>query len=865
MIVFEHSRCDAHRFALPAGLLRCSAMFVAALGLLPPPALHASDTSAADNPSPTAIAADAWETTGWPLMQAYCVDCHNADYAEAEVDLSLLETLAGVQANSELAIHAVSMIEFAAMPPDDSDLPDAEERRQLGDQLDALVYHAACDLRPRPGHTTARRLNRPEYNNAIRDLFGIDFQPADSFPSDEVGGGFDNNADVLSLSTMLMDKYLTAAEDITSKIIVDPDTLPQVNATFAGDTLYILGETRTGSFGQRSITADGMAWFEVDIPVRGEYTIDVMASAQRDGLARVISAMHAADGTLLAIFEHDHRDSGGDDDRESTRMTLDAGTHRFFFRTALQPASEREQLKDDPDWQIGKSVFEPIVNIDEAELEKTRLPKGTALPHDGRIDTEQFPMRYNRFLVNGPSSSTREDLPPGQRKLLAKIPERRGDQYRNVGSAAKDTLRSLLRHAFRCEVGDEDVAPYVSLVERMCDRGDSYYDAMRVAISAVLVSPRFLFRVEVPEDEKTRELAKAGNSVPLTSTQLASRLSFFLWSSLPDKELLDAAKRNELVNSGKRAAQVRRMLADRKSESLGTQFARQWFALGNLESRDLDEFAASSTGELDTSGTLTPEMLSAETEQLFLHLLRENRPIGELLTSETTYVGPELANWYGVDFPADKAKNGYAAVNVGDRGRKGLLGHAGILLITSYPTRNSPVLRGKWILENILGTPPPDPPPGVPTLEETKTASANASLREQLELHRADPGCASCHRVMDQLGFGLEDYDHVGRMRAADDPARRDATGELPGGRSFAGAAELTTLLAQTEQERLAETAVRRMLSFAIGRELRPSDRCFVDAILAETRDENYRVRDLLEQVILSPPFLNHQAELPSP
>lgn len=840
-------------------------MFAIAFLTLPQLALRANDDSEVNSPSPTEIAASEWATTGWPLMQAYCVDCHNEDYPEAEVDLTLLETLEGVQANSELAIRAVSMIEFASMPPDDADLPDEEERRQLGDQLDTLVFYGACDLRPRPGHTTARRLNRAEYNNAIGDLFGIDFQPANSFPSDEVGGGFDNNADVLSLSTMLMDKYLTAAEDVTSKVIVDPAKLPHIDETFAGDTLYIFGETKTGSFGQRYITADGMAWIDVKIPVGGEYSFDVMASPQKESLSRVVSTMHSADGTLKAIFEHEkHEDSGGDD-HESIRMRLDPGTHRFFFRTELTPASERDKLKDDPDWQIGKSVFEPIAKIDEVELEKTRLEKGTTLHHDRSIDFEKFPMRYNRFVVKGPSAATREDLPPGQRKLLGKIPGKRGDHYRDVVGPAKNALRPLLRHAFRCEISDEDLAPYVGLVEQMCERGDSYYDAMRVAISAALVSPRFLFRVEVPESEEARQLAEAGEPSPLSSTQLASRLSFFLWSSLPDEELLDAAARDDLVDPAKRSAQVQRMLADPKSDTLGTQFARQWFALGNLNSRDLSEFAASSSGDVAAAAKVTPEMLSAETERLFLHLLRENRPLEELLTSETTYIGPELAQWYGVEYPTDQAANEYAAINMSDRGRKGILGHAGVLLTTSFPTRNSPVLRGKWILENILGTPPPDPPPGVPTLEESESASANASLREQLEQHRADPGCASCHRVMDQLGFGLEDFDHLGRMRAADDPARLDATGELPGGRSFAGATELTTLLAQTEQQRLAETAVRRMLSFAIGRELRPSDRCFVEAILANTQDQNYRVGDLLEQVILSPPFLNHQAELPSP
>jgi len=817
-------------------------------------------------PTRTQIAAEEWTKTGFPLLQNFCLDCHNEDTSEGDVDLSGLQTLEGVQKHSELAVHAVSIIRFAAMPPEDADLPDDQERRQLADLLDSLVFHGACDFRPRPGRTTARRLNRAEYNNAIRDLFGIEFRPADSFPSDEVGGGFDNNADVLSLSTMLLDKYLTAAEEVTTRIIVDPDTLAKIDKTFAGDTLFLTGETKTGSFGQRYLTPDGLAWFDVEVPAHGEYTIDFVASPQRKSLGTVLSTMHTADGVLQDIFEHSYKEDRGADDHESARLTLDPGTHRLFFRTTLLPADKRKELSDHPDWQIGKSVFNPIANIDNEALEKTRLPKGTMLTPDKDIDNEKFPMRFRSVVIKGPRSWTRKDLPPGQSKLLQRIPEQRKERYRDVAKPARESLEKLMRRAFRSELTDEDVAPYVKLVEQMTERGDSYYEAMRVAISAVLVSPRFLFRIEVPETAEERKLAEAGEPIALSSSQLASRLSFFLWSSLPDDQLLDAARKDDLRDTKKRMGHVSRMLSDAKSESLGTQFARQWFGLGSLQSRQLDEFAAAATGPSPSESKLTPSMLSAETEQLFLHLLRENRPITELLTSETTYISRDLAAWYGADYPTqeiEKNAGGVAPVAIGDKGRKGILGHAGVLMLTSYPTRNSPVLRGKWILENILGTPPPEAPPGVPGLEEVKMAKADATLREQLEMHRADPGCASCHRVMDALGFGLEDYDHFGRLRSPEDPARGDATGELPGGRQFEGAQQLASLLAKTEARGLAETAVRRMLTFAIGRELRPSDRCFVESILEQTEKTGFRVRDLLEQVIQSPPFLNHQAELP--
>lgn len=808
-------------------------------------------------------AAKQWQQTGWPLLETYCVDCHSADYAEAEVDLTLLRTLEGVRENGELATQAIGMIRFGAMPPEDAELPTTDHRREMSDLLDNLVYRSTCDLRPRPGRTTARRLNRAEYNHAVRDLFGVDIRPADQFPSDDVGGGFDNNADVLSLSPMLMEKYLAAAESVTSQIIVDPATLPNLDQTFAGAGLNVIGDTRTGRFGQRYILPDGLAWVDVDIKVRGQYKIDLIASPTEEEFGEVLSTMHYQDGKLAAIFEHKSRDDSGSDVRDSTKLILSPGKNRFFFRTTPELSKDLKDLsKDHADWKVGESRNERIAKLDEKTIQESRLPASASLKPEKNIDTDQFRFRIKSVLVVGPSESTREDLPPAQRVVLRKMAYRRGDFVVDAGPAAKECLKPILRQAFRCEVNDDDLAPYVKLVEQMTKRGESYHRSMQAALSAVLVSPRFLFRIEVPENEAARKLASEGKPVPLSSNQLASRLSFFLWSSIPDESLLKAASRNELGNQKKRRDHVRRMISDTKSNSLGSQFARQWFGLGGLNGRDLKDIIASAgVGEL----SIDTDDLCRETEELFLHLLRENRPIAELLTADYTFVNADLAKWYGLKREDDSKSDADDFIKVGgvDPARPGVLGHAGVLTLTSYPTRNSPVQRGKWILENLLGTPPPEAPPGVPGLEETKTASADATLREQLELHRADPGCASCHRVMDALGFGLEEFDHLGRLRDPADAARKEATGELPGGRSFRGTRELANLIAKTETRQLAETAIRRMMAFAIGRELRPSDRCFVEAILEATQSNQYRVGDLLEGVIESPPFLNHQAELP--
>jgi hypothetical protein len=858
------------------------------LALLAVSTANADEGAPADSHPSEPATADLsnWETTGFLKLEEFCLDCHNADYQEAEVDLTLLSTAEKIRDNSELAMHSISMIRFGAMPPEDSALPTVEERRELADQLDDLVYHATCDLRPKPGRVTARRLNRAEYNHAIRDLFGVDLRPADQFPSDEVGGGFDNNADVLSLSTMLMEKYLKAGESVASQVIVDPATLPSIKKTFADLTLHTIGDAELASFGEWFIRGDGMVWVEVEVPVEGEYSFDVRGGTNlrrselldsekkdeskkngteetdkgevNDKVNRCVM-VHDEDGRLIEILDFNYQEKSGPTDGESFRKTLKPGKHRFFFSPTDTWTDELPKPEDweDP-WRIGESVSKRVQGFTDEELAKTVLPAGEKIEINRRISSKEFNFKFKTVSIDGPSPHTRKDLPETQKQLITRLARQRGDRWEDVLKSAKINLEPLMRRAFRREVTDEEVKRYASLVEAATDRQESFYVGMQQAITAILCSPSFLFRIELPESDEARQLAAAGEAVPLSSTQLASRLSFFLWSSVPDDALLKAAKQNALVDQSKRIDQVRRMLNDPKSKSLGEQFASQWFGLGNLNARDMAAFGGNEEGP-----TITVEDLSAETQMLFDHVLKNNLPVTELLTADYTFVNKALADWYGVELPNPKEANRLQKVSLAEAGRSGILGHASVLTLTSYPTRNSPVLRGKWILENILGTPPPEAPPNVPELEETRAASANATLREQLELHRADPGCASCHRVMDALGFGLETMDHLGRLRPPSDPSVADANGELPGGRAFRGAMELSQMLAKTETRQFADTTVRRMLSFAIGRELRPADRCFVEAILNDTESDGFRLRDLVEGVINSPPFLSTSVPTP--
>lgn len=781
-----------------------------------------------------------WKERGWALLKEYCVDCHNADNREAEIDLTLLEDPREIHRNAELATHAINMIRFGAMPPEDAMVPEPDERRELGDALDDLVFRSMCDLRPKPGRVTARRLNRAEYNNAIRDLFGIDYKPAESFPSDEVGAGFDNNADVLSVSTLLLEKYLDAAQQVADLIIVDPDTLPSIETTFASETLHVLGDFRQGRFGGHFMEEDALAWFEVKAPVSGLYQLEIRAMPATDVKGDHLFALYNQDGMLRGLFELQNKGRMSSNDYDSVKIRLEAGDHRFFIRPTGIAEDDVDLKSEEGPWRTGESVWERLVNLKEDELEASRFEEGVQIEPDDRFDTDEFRHKVSSIQVTGPMSYDREDLPPGQRRLLASLAPRRGNQYYKAYEPAKRCLQPLMRMAFRRPVSDDEVKPYAETVDMLTERGESYYSAMQVAISAVLTSPHFLFRVEA-QDGADKEATR-----DLTAVELASRMSFFLWSSIPDQTLLRSAEQRKLVRPTDRRREAQRMLRDARSTELGDQFAAQWFGLRNLEGLDF-------TFDADDPASV----LAAETKRLFMHVLQNNRPVTELISADYSFVNETLASHYQIPFDSSKAdEDGWAQVSVASLPRRGVLGHAGVLTLTSYPTRNSPVQRGKWILENILGTPPPEAPPGVPSLEETETASADATLREQLELHRADPGCASCHRVMDSLGFGLEQFDHFGRLRAADDPAMADATGELPGGRSFSGSQELAELLAETEARRFADTATRRLMTYALGRELRPADRCFIESILDATESNGYRLQDLVLEVIDSPPFL---------
>jgi hypothetical protein len=777
--------------------------------------------------------AAAWASEGWPLLQQYCLDCHNEDNREAGLDLSSLRTIDALGRSNDPMQRVLEMIRFGAMPPEDADQPTAGQRKTLVTSLDRALFAVSCDQRPRPGKVTARRLNRAEYNNSIRDLFGVDLKPAEVFPSDEVGAGFDNNGDVLSLSPMLIEKYLEAAEDVAKKVLIDPKSLPRIDDQRASDQLLVHGETRTGRFNGRFLSPDAFAWADFRIPVTGEYRVGVSGGNTAKGLGPTRVAVYDKDGFLRGHHELKYYGGSGRSERFEFRAIFEKGKQSIF----VEPLEQEREL------EVGKSKSDRFADLDSDLVAAAVKRRETPLKPTGAISSVQYPFMVRHISVSGPTQQPPEAYPPSQQEILRRVAEHRDGEWRGVEKAATECLRPLMRRAFRGPVTSDQVEPYARLVSTATDRGESYYRGLQIAISAILVSPRFLFRVETPPESWEPE---DDGSIRLPQHQLATRLAYFLWSSTPDERLLDDADKGRL-NQESLLQHARRMIANQKSDSLARQFAAQWLGLRNLEVHEADT---------DQFQSFTPELrraMARETELVFMHAVRNNQPVACLLTSDDTFVNGVLASHYGI---SDVTGEEFEQVSLEQTPRRGVLSHASVLTLTSNPVRTSPVKRGKWILENVLGTPPPEPPAGVPELEEAETAGANASLREQLEIHRADPTCAACHRVMDQLGFGLEQFDAIGRYREKEGSLLIDASGELPGGRVFNGAAELSEILGKTESEAFARTVVGKLMTFALGRELMPSDRCTVDEIIKRTAKQEYRFIDVILEIVNSRPFL---------
>jgi hypothetical protein len=773
-----------------------------------------------------------------PLLAKYCTKCHGG--AKPKADLALDKYASGGAAveDEQTWQRVLEMLDDRLMPPDDEPQPSDEELQMVVGWIREAALGFDCAAAKRPGRVTLRRLNRAEYNNTIRDLMGVDFQPADDFPSDDVGYGFDNIGDVLSLSPLLFEKYLAAAEKIVARAVA----LPAVDSQrFAGDQLSG-GESAEEA---RALYSNGEVSVELSFPVDGEYVIRAEAFAQQAGPDPASMELRLDGEPIKAVGVTALRDAP---EVYETRTTVTAGKHRVaaaFVNDYYKP--------NDPDpEQRDRNLFIRRLDVQPPTL-----------------TVERYPEPYRRIFVCGHADDA------------------------HTAECAREILRRFAARAYRRPVTDDELARLVALVEAAQADGDSFEQAVGYAIQAVLVSPHFLFRIELdpPADDEDgiRELS---------DYELATRLSYFLWSSMPDDALFHSAEQGKLHEPKVLEAQVRRMLADTKSQALVENFAGQWLQLRNLDiaQPDRERFP-------DYDDALRDAM-RRESELFFQNVMREDRSVLEFLDADYTFVNHRLAEHYGlaladadgaekaagadaknggdvaedaekVDTPdaaektaPDKADSGgegsqseapeaddvFQRVTLPDKRRGGVLTQASVLMITSHPTRTSPVKRGKWILENILGTPPPPPPPGVPPLSEAKSAEESATLRQRMEIHRSNPNCAVCHEQMDALGFGFENYDATGAWRERDGEFPIDASGTLPGEQSFNGPADLKMLL-MAEKDLFSRCLAEKMLTYALGRGLEAYDKCTVEEIVAAMKKDDYRFSSLVLGIVKSDPF----------
>ena len=717
-------------------------------------------------------------------VNTYCFGCHNDSAKIAGLTLAGLSS-SHVAAQASILEKVLLKVRAGEMPPAGRTRPDANTVANLVGWLETELDRVAAE-QPNPGAPAIHRLNRAEYGNAVRDLLWLDLDHAQDLPADDSGYGFDNIGDVLTVSPLHIEKYISAARRI-SRLAVGTGTPRPVVEKFSPPR-----GTRDEALGGLPPNERGGIVFRHYFGFDADYSIQVRGRGRRVPGIPAPKLDVRVDGKRVEILDADF-DTYGLQDFE-VRLSLNAGDH-----------------------EIGAGFL-------------TEYVKGEASESS---EVNGFSVDY--VLVGGPFNSTGPGNTQSRRRIFACRPV--------AGQAeepcARQILTRLARRAYRRPVTTIDLDPLVALFRAGRADGAGFDDGIEMALSGVLISPNFLFRsASVPD------AGEPGSVYRISDVDLASRLSFFLWSSIPDDQLLRLAEQGRLSDPDVFDGQVARMIADPKAQSLVDNFGGQWLQLRNIEdwTPDPERFA-----EFDDSIRFA---FQRETALFLENLVREDRSVLELINADYTFVNERLADFYGIE----GVEGGYfRRVSLAGTARGGVLTHGSLLTVTSYPTRTSPVLRGKWILENLLGVPPPAPPPDVPTLSDSAENSASG-LREALELPRAIPACASCHARLDPMGFALENFDAVGLYRTEDDGVSIEVSGKLPDGTLVDGLRGLQRVVLARRVE-FVETLAEKLLTYALGRGLDFYDQPAVREIRRRVESQDYRFSALVGGIVDSVPF----------
>jgi hypothetical protein len=750
------------------------------------------------------------------LLDKYCVTCHNDRAKTGGLTLQKVD-VANIPANAETWEKVIRKLRVGAMPPSGMPKPSAADVSALLSSLETTLDQAYA-ANPSPGHATLHRLNRTEYANSVRDLLSLDVDASTLLPPDDESYGFDNNADVLGVSPVLLERYVSASRKVSRLAVGDP-TQGAVAQTFRARPDLSQDKRVEGlPLGTR-----GGLLMHYNFPLDGKYAIKIVLARNTVDVIRGLEEAHQieilVDGTRVFLAT-----VGGTSDTEA--LVKNPAEARIMIEARLQA---RVPVKAGP-----RDVAVTFTQKDAAEddyilepfLRTTLDPVNEAgLPH------------IDQVVIAGPFSATGPGETPSRRRIFTCTPANASEE---VG-CAKKILTTVARRAYRRPITPNDTETLLTFYQSGRNQGGSFDAGIERALRLILSSPEFVFRFE--RDPST---VAAGTAYRINDLELASRLSYFLWSSIPDDELLNLAVAGKLSEPATLTSQVRRMLADPRAQALATNFAAQWLYLRNLKN-----FAPDPNEFPDFDDNLRQSMLT-ETEMFFESVVNEDRNVLDLLNANYTFVNERLAHHYGIP---DIYGPRFRRVTLTDDARRGLLGQGSVLTVTSYATRTSPVLRGKWILTNILGTPPPAPPPNVPALKENDEGGKILSVRERLEEHRKSPACASCHKIMDPLGFSLENFDAIGQWRSmSEDGAPIDATGVLLDGSKVNGPATLRAAL-MSRPDVFVTTLTEKLMTYALGRGVDYNDEPAVRAIVARAAADHYRFSDLIAGIVKSPPF----------
>lgn len=784
-----------------------------------------------------------FETEALAFVKKHCLDCHGTSDVKADLSLAADRDLAALTVRRGVWENVLAMVETGQMPPSDVPRPDPVELDRFVSFLKAAFEDADRNAKPDPGRVTVRRLNRVEYNNTIRDLMGVDFNPAEDFPSDDIGHGFDNIGDVLTLSPVLMERYLSAAESIVNRAIVASPPKPTERGTGAR---YLepagrgVTERRWRPISSSATEAilSGPLHTRYMVPDDGEFNFRFNCYTDADPSQRV----------QVAILACGKPDTGAATDAEAAQLTGAAipALKPFVIIKTVEVTSRSSKEPQRIEVRVP-----PVRGFERMAVAIVRPQPAPEAPADAPADAlkaantaPDVTVLIDHFSLEGPLDTR----PASHRKLLACAADQsRDDQTREV-------LTRFVTRAYRRPATRDEVDRLMRLAAQAQTDGLNWEGSLQRAMMAVLVSPKFLFRLELDDRPASPEHR------PLDEFQLASRMSYFLWSTMPDDELFALAQRGELTANLE--SQVRRMLADPKSHALVDNFAMQWLQLQRLKTVAPDPKLFPNFNDRLRSA------MFRETELFVDAIIREDRSVLDLLDADFTFLNETLANHYGIadtmgnwrGQPATRpggqpiSRREFVRVSLPHKLRGGLLTQASILTVTSNPTRTSPVKRGRWLLEQILGAPPPPPPPNVPELAEGEKAQLTGSLRQRMEQHRANPACANCHAKMDPLGFAFENYDAIGAFRTKENDFPIETAGVLPDGKAFQGPGELKSILME-KRNQFARCLTEKLMIYALGRGLEYYDRRPVLQIQSVLAKQDYKFSVLVTEIIKSDPF----------